>query len=74
MHLSYKRKISLFSKIPFFKFLKKYLKNDKLNFLDLENYFEYKFLKNNLNYKHYKANKNLPYKFEDFFQKKKIYF
>ncbi len=69
------KKINLFSKLPFFNFFKKNLKNDKINFLDLENYFEYiSYLKNDLNYKHYKTTKNLSYKFEDFFQKKENLF
>ena len=69
------KKINLFSKLPFFNFFKKKLKNDKINFLDLENYFEYiSYLKNDSNYKHYKKIKNLSYKFEDFFQKKENLF
>ena len=69
------KKISLFSKLPFFKFFKKNLKSNKINILDLENYFEYiSYLKNDLIYKHYKATKDLPYKFEDFFQKKENLF
>ena len=69
------KKIKFFSKLPFFKFFKNHLKNDKINFLDLENYFEYiSFLKNDLNYKHYKSTNNLSYKFEDFFPKKENLF
>ena len=65
------KKMKLLSIIPFKKFLKKITNKNILNIINLENYFEYiSFLKNDKNYNYYKSQKDLAYKFDDFFSNK----